>query len=103
MRLRKGTDILKGVTVRFEFDVLRISQVQMTGQRQSNGTPLGMIVSPLFGLIAGKGHYIIWCGAFALLVSTGRALREPLEREASIRLAPRLYILSATLMVSPSR
>lgn len=53
---------MKGVTVRFEFDVLRISQVQTTGQRQSNGTPLGMIVSPFFGLIAEDGslYHLVW-------------------------------------------
>ena len=62
MRLGRGLTYEKGVTVRFEFDVLRISQVRTTSQRQSNGTPLGMIISPSFGLIAviGTIYHSVW-------------------------------------------
>ena len=56
-----GTYIWNGVTVRFEFDVLRISQVRTTGQKQSNGTPLVMIILP-FGLssVIGTIYHSVW-------------------------------------------
>ena len=58
---RLGTYIWNGVTVRFEFDVLRISQVRTTGQKQSNGTPLVMIILP-FGLssVIGTIYHSVW-------------------------------------------
>lgn len=76
----------KAFTERFGFDNVRISQVQNVRQRQSNGErPLGcfiiiLTISYCQKIIWGsKGSYIHRCGAFALLVSTNRAMREPLH------------------------
>ena len=57
-----GTNIWKGVTVRFEFDVLRISQVRTTSQVPSNANALGMIILPSFGLFAviGTIYHSVW-------------------------------------------
>lgn len=79
----------KGVNVRFGFDVLRISQVRTTSQKQSNCDVPGMIISPSKRFVIVKRYILFGVGLFKLLVSISRAMREPLEREASDRLAPR--------------
>ena len=77
----------KAFSERFGFDALRISQVQTSGQNQSNGN------APLRCSIL---HIIIMCmftyigvGLSALLGTTTRAMREPSKRGPGTELAPR--------------
>ena len=103
----KGGNIyLKGVTVRFGFDVLRTWKIQKTSQKQSNGDalwdaytwhPEHFLWLYVMGSRSGMLVIYIIVGLSALLVSTSRAIPGPLEREASDRLAPRflyMYVLS---------
>ena len=91
--LRRDTDILKAFSGCFGFDGLRISQIQTVSQDQSNGNaPRGVIIVPIS--MVGYGIYI-GVGLSALLGSTNRAVREPLDRGPGTELAPRfLYVCS---------
>ena len=71
---------IKGVSVRFGFDAIRISQVQTVSQEQSNGDVLcDVVYMSLCAYMRVCDNYMyIGVGLSALLVSTYRALREPL-------------------------
>ena len=92
---RVGHIYIKGVTGRFGFDDSRISQVQTVSQKQSNGNAprVFYMYSPWCTLLYRKGkgelYTDIGVGLSALLVSTNWAMREPLNRGTSDRLAPR--------------
>jgi hypothetical protein len=91
---------IKGVTERFDFDAVRTSQLQMDCQKQSNGNaPWDVYIQPVLA-IGVKAYWsltvkyiLIGVGLSALLVSTIRAMRRPLQRGTSIRLAPRFLCL----------
>ena len=81
-----GNVYIKGVTVRFGFDAIRISQVQMSVKNKATGTPYGGVsYIVLFGFCRYSAdvredelYTYIGVGLSALLVSTDRAMREPL-------------------------
>ena len=90
-----GTYISKGVTERFDVDAVRISQIQTVCQNKATGTPLGMFIYTLTGYWRKPPwpcrvkYILIGVGLSALLVSTIRAMRRPLQRGTGLRLAPR--------------
>ena len=79
-----GTYIyIKGVTERFGFDAIRISQVHRLVKNKATGTPQGCFIGIALSVSCPQGAkgglYIdIGVGLSALLVSTNRAMREPL-------------------------
>ncbi len=68
MERRRGTYYIKGVTVRFGFDVLELRKFKQIVKNKATGTPHGMFIySPywLFVIIADKGKlYTHQRGAF---------------------------------------
>ena len=100
MGRRRWADIyIKGVSVRFGFDILRTSQIQTISQEQSNkDRPWDVYIHFLSALgrqppccllgvtDGGSGTiYNIGVGLSALLVSTNRAMRRPSECGTSNR------------------
>lgn len=84
----EGRIYIKAFTERFGFDILRISQIQTVRQKQSSGEcPLGVLYTTVIdstfeewrGSIKGRLYIHIGVGLSTLLVSTNRAMREPLE------------------------
>ena len=77
----RGTLYIKGVTVRFGFDVLELRKFKLSVKNKATGTPHGMFIyNPhwLFAFIAEREKlYIISVGLSALLVSTIWAMRRP--------------------------
>ena len=93
-----------GVTIRFGFDCVRISQIPTICQGQSNGNAprdvLYLLQYQQGLLVVAGGLYIyISVGFSALLVSTDRAMREPLHSGTGKRLAPRLLCIYPMLVV----
>ena len=79
--------MIKGVFVRFGFDAIRISQIQRQVKNKATGTPhevyyiqlsLASIGSSAVCCRCGVLYTYIGVGLSALLVSTCRAMREPL-------------------------
>ena len=93
-----GTYIyIKGVTERFGFDVVRISQVLRIVKNKATGTPQGcFICKPLVRLVRktqqGRLYIDIGVGLSTLLVSTIRAMREPLLRGTSDRTGSTFFV-----------
>ena len=78
----RGTYYIKGVTVRFGFDVLESRKFKLLVKNKATGTPHGMYVYNPYWLLSIEQKsigYIIFIsvGLSALLVSTNRAMREP--------------------------
>jgi len=93
------TYILKAFSGRFGFDALRISQIQTSGQEQSNGdAPWRCRLYMPCILRVGYCIYIyIGVGLSALLGWTTRAMREPSKRGPGTGLAPRFCVYVANL------
>ena len=77
---------IKGVTVRFSFDVLESRKFKWISQEQSNGDalwgaytvcPKHFLYPHVMGKCSGMLDIYIIVGLSALLVSTDRAMREP--------------------------
>ena len=86
---------IKGVTERFGFDGLRISQIQNNlSKTKQRGRPMRCLLTHtnLHMWVCRVVVYNISVGLSALLVSTDWAMREPLDRGTSIRRAPRLFM-----------
>ena len=101
-----GTIYIKGVTERFDFDSLRISQVHRLVKNKATGTPYGVFImySPWCVLTEdakGRLYTNIGVGLSALLVSTNRAMREPLDCERVTALASRFFVYMRPLFHSP--
>ena len=83
--------------MRFGFDVLELRKFKLSVKSKATGTPLkGVFKAPALSLgismpcvNVGRLSYI-GVGLSALLVSTGRAMREPRYVERVTGLAPRL-------------
>lgn len=84
----EGHIYIKAFTERFGFDILRISQIQTVRQKQSSGEcPLGVLYTIVIGStleerrgsIKERLYIHIGVGLSTLLVSTNRAMLEPLE------------------------
>lgn len=97
-RVGVGHIYIKGVTERFGFDAVRISQVQTVSQKQSNGNAprVFYMYSPWCTLLYRKGkgelYTDIGVGLSALLVSTNWAMREPLLRGTSDRTGSTFFV-----------
>ena len=92
---RAGHIHTKAFSGRFGFDGLRISQIQTVSQNQSNGNaPKGVIIVPIS--MVGYGIYIS-VGLSALLGSTNRVMREPLDRGLGTELATRFCMYEVNL------
>lgn len=81
-----GMLYIKAFTERFCFDILRISQILIVRQKQSSGN-----VS--WDVIYINNINDIGVGLSTLLVSTDRAMREPLECGTGDRTAPRFLCM----------
>lgn len=77
---------IKGVTVRFGFDVLELRKFKLSVKNKATGTPLGCIIYIPFKMqypflwmdcILWDDYIYIYVGLSALLVSTDRAMRRP--------------------------
>ena len=88
---------IKGVTVRFGFDVLELRNFKLSVKNKATGTPHGMFIyNPhwLFVFIAERESYIlISVGLSTLLVSTNRAMRRPFYRGTSNRIGSTSFLL----------
>ena len=89
---------IKGVSVRFGFDAVRISQIYYKlSKTKQRGRPLRCIIYnsfPATGVLSRSIEVFIYIGVglSALLVSTIWAMREPLLRGTGNRLAPRFFM-----------
>ena len=103
-----GCVYIKGVTERFGFDVVRISQVQTVSQKQSNGNAprVFYMYSPWCTLLYRKGkgelYTDIGVGLSALLVSTNWAMREPLLRGTSDQTGSTFFVCMCEPLFSKS-
>ena len=93
---------IKGVTVRFGFDVLELRKFKLLVKNKATGTPLGCIVYIPFKMqypflwmdcILWDDYIYIYVGLSALLVSTYRAMREASHSGTSDGLAPRFFFV----------
>ena len=83
MERRRGTYYIKGVTVRFGFDVLELRKLKQIVKNKATGTPHGMFIYvpqlvivyriPFMGIL----YILISVGLSTLLVSTIWAMRRP--------------------------
>jgi hypothetical protein len=83
MERRLGTYYIKGVTVRFGFDVLELRKLKQIVKNKATGTPHGMFIYvpqlvivyriPFMGIL----YILISVGLSTLLVSTIWAMRRP--------------------------
>ena len=79
----RGTLYIKGVTVRFAFDVLELRKLKQIVKNKATGTPHGMFIyvpqlviadrRPFMGIL----YILISVGLSTLLVSTIWAMRRP--------------------------
>jgi hypothetical protein len=79
----RGTLYIKGVTVRFGFDVLELRKLKQIVKNKATGTPHGMFIYvpqlvivyriPFMGIL----YILISVGLSTLLVSTIWAMRRP--------------------------
>ena len=87
----RGTLYIKGVTVRFGFDVLELRKLKQIVKNKATGTPHGMFIYvpqlvivcriPFMGIM----YILISVGLSTLLVSTIWAMRRPLHSGTSDR------------------
>ena len=93
-KARVGNIYLKGVTVRFGFDVLEPGKFKLLVKNKATGTPCGVYIDCILNFFCRRSFmekrsglldiYII-VGLSALLVSTKRGNSRALTREASDR------------------
>ena len=90
---------IKGVTVRFGFDVLELRKFKLLVKNKATGTPLGCIIYIPIKMLClflwvdvscGMDYIYIYVGLSALLVSANRAMRRPQHVE---RAADWLHVL----------
>ena len=82
MERRRGTYYIKGVTVRFGFDVLELRKFKQIVKNKATGTPYGMFIYIILLVVVlqtniGDNYILISVGLSALLVSTDMAMRRP--------------------------
>jgi len=92
------TYYIKGVTVRFGFDVLELRKLEQIVKNKATGTPHGMLYTILIGYCSCEQYahlvyYMHQRGAFNVARFDNLGNAKALTRGTSDRLAPRFFML----------
>ena len=110
-KVRDGYIYIKGVTVRFGFDVLEPGKFKRFVKNKATGTPCGVYIQRIpnnsyirmcYGKLFGCSSYIYHRGAFGVARFDRQGNAKTLTREASDRLAPRFFCICTFLhLINP--